>query len=73
MTGRTAAALAAAADELDTYSLSTLEREEWAELPHEHIAVRAYHIYLERGGRPGDEFQDWVTAERELRAARNGR
>jgi hypothetical protein len=37
------------------------------EVPHDHIAVRAYHLYLERGGRGGDEFQDWVTAERELR------
>jgi hypothetical protein len=37
------------------------------DVPHEHIAVRAYHIYLERGGRAGDDFEDWITAERELR------
>ncbi|HXE81291.1 MAG TPA: DUF2934 domain-containing protein [Vicinamibacterales bacterium] len=37
------------------------------EIPHDYIAVRAYHIYLERGGRDGDSFQDWITAERELR------
>ena len=37
-------------------------------VPHEHIAVRAYHIYLERGGRAGDDFEDWIRAERELRA-----
>ena len=37
------------------------------DVPHEQIAVRAYHIYLERGY-PGDSFHDWVTAERELRA-----
>ena len=36
-------------------------------LSHEQIAVRAYHIFLERGGRPGDQFADWVTAERQLR------
>jgi len=36
-------------------------------VPHDHIAVRAYHLYLERGGRGGDEFLDWITAERELR------
>jgi len=35
-------------------------------VPHEQIAVRAYHIFLERGY-PGDSFNDWVTAERELR------
>jgi hypothetical protein len=37
------------------------------EIPHEHIAVRAYHIYLSRGARPGDQVADWVAAERELR------
>lgn len=33
---------------------------------HEEIAFRAYEIYLERGGAPGDAFQDWTRAEREL-------
>jgi hypothetical protein len=32
----------------------------------EEIALRAYHIYLERGGAPGNELQDWTRAEREL-------
>ena len=32
----------------------------------EEIAVRAYQIYLERGGAPGNEFEDWIRAEREL-------
>jgi hypothetical protein len=32
----------------------------------EEIAVRAYQIYLERGGAPGNEFEDWIQAEREL-------
>jgi hypothetical protein len=41
-------------------------------VPHDHIAVRAYHLYLERGGRGGDEFQDWITAERELRERATG-
>ena len=36
------------------------------DVPHEQIAVRVYHIYLERGY-AGDSFLDWVTAERELR------
>lgn len=41
-------------------------------VPHDHIAVRAYHLYLERGGRGGDEFLDWITAERELRQQAGG-
>jgi len=32
----------------------------------EEIALRAYQIYLERGGAPGNELQDWTRAEREL-------
>ena len=32
------------------------------------IRLRAYEIYLERNGSPGDEHQDWLTAEREIRA-----
>ena len=32
----------------------------------EEIALRAYEIYLERGGAPGQELEDWTRAEREL-------
>ena len=32
----------------------------------EEIAVRAYHIYLERGGAEGNPSDDWLQAEREL-------
>jgi hypothetical protein len=32
----------------------------------EQIQLRAYEIYLERSGAPGNELQDWVQAEREL-------
>ena len=35
-------------------------------LTHEEIALRAYQIYLERGGAPGNELEDWARAEREL-------
>ena len=35
----------------------------------EEIRFRAYEIYLERGGLPGDELEDWLQAAREL----NGR
>ena len=31
------------------------------------IGRRAYEIYLERGGEPGHELEDWLQAERELR------
>lgn len=33
---------------------------------HEQIARRAYELYLERGERPGDAREDWLTAESEL-------
>jgi hypothetical protein len=38
----------------------------------EEIALRAYHIYLERGGAPGNPLDDWTRAEREL-LAKNGK
>jgi hypothetical protein len=30
------------------------------------IRNRAYEIYLQRGGQPGDELGDWLQAEGEL-------
>jgi Protein of unknown function (DUF2934) len=30
------------------------------------IRNRAYEIYLQRGGLPGYELEDWLQAEREL-------
>ena len=33
---------------------------------HEQIARRAYELYLERGEKPGDAGEDWLTAENEL-------
>jgi hypothetical protein len=35
---------------------------------HEQIELRAYEIYLERHGAPGDPLADWVRAEREVMA-----
>jgi Protein of unknown function (DUF2934) len=32
----------------------------------EEIAMRAYQIYVERAGAPGNAFEDWTRAEREL-------
>jgi len=34
---------------------------------HDEIRLRAYEIYLEGGGLPGHELDDWLRAERELR------
>jgi hypothetical protein len=36
---------------------------------HEEIRRRAYEIYLERGGLPGHELEDWLQAEREFESA----
>jgi hypothetical protein len=35
----------------------------------EEIRLRAYEIYLERGGSPGNELDDWLQAEGELHPA----
>ena len=32
----------------------------------ERVAERAYELYLARGGSDGQDFDDWLTAEREL-------
>jgi len=33
----------------------------------EEIARRAYEIFLEHGGRHGNDLEDWLQAERELK------
>ena len=35
------------------------------------VAEAAYLRYLKRGGQSGDEFNDWVEAERELRSRKD--
>jgi Protein of unknown function (DUF2934) len=30
------------------------------------IAARAYQLFLQRGGQHGHDWEDWLTAEREL-------
>ena len=32
----------------------------------EEIRIRAHEIYIERGGQPGHDLDDWLQAEREL-------
>jgi hypothetical protein len=34
----------------------------------ERIRQRAYEIHLARGGAPGQDFDDWLQAEREIKA-----
>ena len=34
---------------------------------HDDIAMRAYELFLQRGGQHGQDFEDWLAAERELR------
>jgi hypothetical protein len=33
----------------------------------EKIRLRAYELYLQRGGNEGSEFDDWLQAEAEIR------
>jgi hypothetical protein len=40
---------------------------EHKEISKEDIAQRAYDIYVQRGGKPGNAVEDWVRAEKELR------
>jgi hypothetical protein len=35
------------------------------------IRERAYQLYLERGSTPGNENEDWLTAEREILATKS--
>jgi hypothetical protein len=37
---------------------------------YEQIAEAAYHRYLKRGGSHGQDFDDWLEAERDLRTGR---
>jgi hypothetical protein len=38
---------------------------------YDEIAEAAYHRYLQRGGGDGQDFDDWLEAERELKARRS--
>ncbi|MDF1523391.1 MAG: DUF2934 domain-containing protein [Trueperaceae bacterium] len=42
-----------------------------SEVPHEHVAERAYHKFLARGREHGRDADDWTEAERELRSERS--
>jgi hypothetical protein len=34
--------------------------------PRDRVAMRAYELYLARGGEHGGDFDDWLAAEREI-------
>lgn len=36
------------------------------------VAMRAYELYLARGASDGRDFDDWLTAEREIAGRREG-
>ena len=46
-----------------TKEVAMIERKE---LSKEDIAHRAYELYLQRGGEPGKDVEDWIRAEKEL-------
>jgi hypothetical protein len=47
---------------------SMTSRSMGSEPSEEDIRLRAYHRYLERGGGHGMDFEDWLEAERDLKA-----
>jgi hypothetical protein len=46
-----------------TKEVAMIERKE---LSKEDIAHRAYQMYMQRGGEPGRDIEDWFRAEKEL-------
>ncbi|HZP47662.1 MAG TPA: DUF2934 domain-containing protein [Vicinamibacterales bacterium] len=59
-------AIAGTADTMDEVSAADTGPTE------EEIRERAYHRYLERGAGHGQDFDDWLEAERELRNGKRG-
>ena len=59
-----------AADTGATTSNSTPRGNRGRQPSHEEIAEAAYFRHLRRGGQGGDEFSDWLEAERELKERR---
>ena len=43
-------------------------QEPTSEILHSRIRERAYRLFLERGGQHGRDTQDWLEAERQVRA-----
>jgi hypothetical protein len=49
---------------------TSVSRSMGSEPSDEDIRMRAYQRYLERGGDHGMDFEDWLAAERDLRASK---
>jgi hypothetical protein len=43
-------------------------QEPTSEILHARIREKAYQLFLERGGQEGRDLQDWLEAERQVRA-----
>ena len=57
-------------DRPENISETLVAGETTSEPSDDEIRARAYEMYLERGGKHGLDFDDWVRAERELRQRR---
>ncbi len=55
--------------EKNTKKRSTVKRAVTREPTYEEITQRAYELYLARGAAPGQNVDDWLQAECELRGA----
>jgi hypothetical protein len=51
----------------DAIAARTTSQSMGSEPSEEDIRLRAYHMYLERGGGDGLDFEDWLKAEQQLR------
>jgi len=60
-----------AAADRSTSSSATATSEGVDDPSYDEIAEAAYHRYLRRGGIDGQDFDDWVEAERELKSRRS--
>lgn len=54
--------------ETTTKTAKEVAMTERRELSAQEISDRAYELYLQRGGEPGKDVEDWVRAEKELGA-----
>jgi hypothetical protein len=54
--------------ETTTKTTKEVAMTERRELSVQEISDRAYELYLQRGGEPGKDVEDWVRAEKELSA-----
>jgi hypothetical protein len=60
--------LSTAAPEIDSAAEMSSNPAASAAPSYGEIAEAAYHRYLERGGGHGQDFEDWLEAERRLRS-----